>query len=152
MLYRGGSKAAATSKMECFVIIVNGFRLPAVNYYHKALHIGCCSSPRSASALVAKRNHVLLTFSFSLSSQLHAYYKYMYKETIDSFVQDTIGNLKFYFIYIYVYIYINIIFERNILYIYSQYSQIYIPYRLKIMVMHLQFFSFSFDIIQKPAN
>ena len=71
----------------------------------------------------------------------------MYKETIDSFVQDTIGNLKFYFIYIYVYVYINIIFERNILYIYSQYSQIYIPYRLKIMVMHLQFFSFSFDII-----
>ena len=24
--------------------------LPAVNYYHKALHLGCCSSPRSASA------------------------------------------------------------------------------------------------------
>ena len=23
----------------------------AVNYYHKALHLGCCSSPRSASAL-----------------------------------------------------------------------------------------------------
>ena len=23
--------------------------LPAVNYYHKALHLGCCSSPRSAS-------------------------------------------------------------------------------------------------------
>ena len=22
-----------------------------VNYYHKALHLGCCSSPRSASAL-----------------------------------------------------------------------------------------------------
>ena len=22
----------------------------AVNYYHKALHLGCCSSPRSASA------------------------------------------------------------------------------------------------------
>ena len=25
-------------------------RLEAVNYYHKALHLGCCSSPRSASA------------------------------------------------------------------------------------------------------
>ena len=25
-------------------------RLPAVNYYHKALHLGCCSSPRSATA------------------------------------------------------------------------------------------------------
>ena len=38
---RGGSRAAATSKMECFVIIVN--------YYHKAPHLGCCSIPRSAS-------------------------------------------------------------------------------------------------------
>ena len=38
---RGGSRAAATSKMEHFVIIVNGF--------YKALHRKCCSSPRSAS-------------------------------------------------------------------------------------------------------
>ena len=30
--------------MEHFVIIVNGF-----NYYHKALHRGCCNSPRPAS-------------------------------------------------------------------------------------------------------
>ena len=42
IMSRGGSRAAATSKMECF-------RLEAVNYYHKALHLGCCSSPRSAS-------------------------------------------------------------------------------------------------------
>ena len=40
---RGGPRAAATSKMECFVKVVN--------YYHKALHLGRCSSPRSASAL-----------------------------------------------------------------------------------------------------
>ena len=46
---RGGSRTAATSKMELFVIIVNGFQLEAVNYYHKELHLGCCSSPRSAS-------------------------------------------------------------------------------------------------------
>ena len=32
---RGGSRAAATSKMEC--------------NYHKSLHLRCCSSPRSAS-------------------------------------------------------------------------------------------------------
>ena len=38
---RGGSRTAATSKMELFVIIVN--------YYHKVLHLGCCSSPISAS-------------------------------------------------------------------------------------------------------
>ena len=33
--FRGGSRAAATSKMERFVIIVNG-----CNYYHKALNLG----------------------------------------------------------------------------------------------------------------
>ena len=38
---RVGSRAAATSKMERFVI--------NVNYYHKALYLGCYSSPRSAS-------------------------------------------------------------------------------------------------------
>ena len=36
---RGGSRAAATSKMECFLIIVNGFQRL----------LGCCSSPRSTS-------------------------------------------------------------------------------------------------------
>ena len=41
---RVGSRATATSKIERFVIIVNG----CVNYYHKALHLGCCSSPRPA--------------------------------------------------------------------------------------------------------
>ena len=39
-LIRGGSRTAATSRME----------LPAVNYYHKVLHLGCCNSPRSAFA------------------------------------------------------------------------------------------------------
>ena len=46
-MVRGGSRTAATSKMELFVIIVNSFQL--VNYYHKVLHLGRCSSPRSAS-------------------------------------------------------------------------------------------------------
>ena len=46
----GGSRTAATSRMEHFVIIVNGQRLPAVNYYHNELHLGSCSSPISASA------------------------------------------------------------------------------------------------------
>ena len=36
---RGRSRTAATSKVELFVIIVNGWKL----------HLGCCSSPRSAS-------------------------------------------------------------------------------------------------------
>ena len=29
----------------------NSSRLPAVNYYHKALHLRCCRSPRSASGI-----------------------------------------------------------------------------------------------------
>ena len=48
ILFRGGSRTAATSKMEHFVIIANGL---AVNYYHKVLHPGCYSSPRSASVI-----------------------------------------------------------------------------------------------------
>ena len=46
-MVRGRSRTAETSMMERFVIIVK--RLEAVNYYHKALHLGCCSSPRAAS-------------------------------------------------------------------------------------------------------
>ena len=42
-MFRDGSRTAATSKMELFVIIVNGL------YYHKELYLECCSSPRSAS-------------------------------------------------------------------------------------------------------
>ena len=38
----GGSRTAATFKMELFGIIVNGF-------HHKELHLGCCSSSRSSS-------------------------------------------------------------------------------------------------------
>ena len=38
-VFKGGSRTAAISKMAHFVIIVNGWKL----------HLGCCSSPRSAS-------------------------------------------------------------------------------------------------------
>ena len=34
--------------MENFIFCEVFARLLAVNYYHKALHLGCCSSPRSA--------------------------------------------------------------------------------------------------------
>ena len=36
----------------------NSYRLPAVNYYQKALHLECCSSPRSASdmAILSKNS------------------------------------------------------------------------------------------------
>ena len=44
---RNGSRTASTSKMERFVILVK-----AINYYHKALYLGCCSSPRSDSGRV----------------------------------------------------------------------------------------------------
>ena len=47
---KGKSRTAATSKMELFVIIV----LPAVNYYHKVLHLGYCSSPRSTSEIIGR--------------------------------------------------------------------------------------------------
>ena len=50
---RGGFKTAATSKMKHFVIIVN-------RYYHKELHLECCSSPRSASGYVNVKEKVCI--------------------------------------------------------------------------------------------
>ena len=44
--------------------------LQAVNYYHKALHLGCCSSPRSASGIsldwVSNSKCNLIFFKFEL--------------------------------------------------------------------------------------
>ena len=37
----------------------NSQRLEAVNYYHKAFNLGCCSSPRSASEICVKQLTVL---------------------------------------------------------------------------------------------
>ena len=36
---RGGSRAAATSKMECFVIIVNGWELLTIITKHSILNV-----------------------------------------------------------------------------------------------------------------
>ena len=61
--YDSSSKICMFSENECCyhrriqdccniqdgVLRDNGYQLPVVNYYHKGLHLGCCSSPRSAS-------------------------------------------------------------------------------------------------------
>ena len=44
---RDGSRTSVTSKMELFVIIVNGFQ--PLTIYHKVLYLECRSSPRHAS-------------------------------------------------------------------------------------------------------
>ena len=54
-LGRGGSRTAGTFKM----------RLEAVNYYHKALHLRCCSSPISASE---SREAIIIRIAFLLFS------------------------------------------------------------------------------------
>ena len=52
-LFSGGSRAAATSKIE------------AVNYYHKALYLRCSSCPRFVSAIgVVLRNTVFIGLFF----------------------------------------------------------------------------------------
>ena len=51
---RGGSRTAATSKMERCVI-------------HQALHLGCCSSPRSASEHLVQYKKI--EFKISLSEK-----------------------------------------------------------------------------------
>ena len=51
-LLRGGFRTAATSKMELFVIIVNGWK--PLTIITKELHLGCCSSPKSACATIRR--------------------------------------------------------------------------------------------------
>ena len=62
---RGGCRTAAASKMNLFVIIV---RLPAVNYYHEVLHLGCCSSPIFTTAFITF--HCLPICKYSLFCQV----------------------------------------------------------------------------------
>ena len=42
---RGGSRAAATSKMECFVIIVNGFQPLTIVTKHSILEVAAALDP-----------------------------------------------------------------------------------------------------------
>ena len=44
-MYRGGSRAAATSKMECFVIIVNGFQTLTIIRKHSILDAAAALDP-----------------------------------------------------------------------------------------------------------
>ena len=75
LMDRGGSRTAVTSKMERFVIIVNGWKL--FGYYHKVLYLGCCSSSRSVSdgillamttSIVVEISHWELTTCSNLSN------------------------------------------------------------------------------------
>ena len=45
MLFRGGSRAAATSKMEHFVIIVNGFQPLTIIIKRSILHVAAAQDP-----------------------------------------------------------------------------------------------------------
>ena len=44
-MYRGGSRAAAASKMECFVIIVNGFQSLTIITKHSILDVAAALDP-----------------------------------------------------------------------------------------------------------
>ena len=52
IVLRGGSKAAATSKMECFVIIVNGFQPLTIITKRSILDVAGAQDP-----LVLGHNH-----------------------------------------------------------------------------------------------
>ena len=51
---RGGSRAAATSKMECFVIIVNGFEPLTVITKHSILDIAVVLDPSLSKVQLAQ--------------------------------------------------------------------------------------------------
>ena len=69
---RGGPRAGTTSKMEHFVITVNGWK--PFNYYHKAFHLGCCSSPRSASGQITESVRVKRNISKNQTQPIKMFY------------------------------------------------------------------------------
>ena len=85
---RGGSRTAATSKMERFVVIVNG-------YYHKALHLGSCSSSRSASGILCQvvivnyRNFVPAIYTFLSKSSFEFENFYLPFEGLFTYLSDS---------------------------------------------------------------
>ena len=60
----GGSRTAAT------------FKLRAVNCYHKELHLGCCSSPRSASKTPKSLMYNILKSKVSLRILMRGEYRH----------------------------------------------------------------------------
>ena len=69
---RGGPRAATISKMEHFVIIVNGWK--PFNYYNKGLHPRCCSSPRSASGQITESIRVKRNISKNQTQPIKMFY------------------------------------------------------------------------------
>ena len=67
---RGGSKAAATSKMELFVIIVNGFQLLTIITKCSILDVAAVLDPPLLSYPGVKHTHELATISFSYQLQI----------------------------------------------------------------------------------
>ena len=52
ILSRGGSKAAATSKMECFMIIVNGWKSLSITTKHSILDVAAALDPPLLSGVI----------------------------------------------------------------------------------------------------
>ena len=51
--------------------------LPAVNYYHKALHLGCCSSPTTTSESDNKLSNIVFRAIVDIVFQI-GYFKTLY--------------------------------------------------------------------------
>ena len=56
---RGGSRAAATSKMECFVIIVNGLKPLTIITKHSSLDIAAALDPLLVESSISRQKRIL---------------------------------------------------------------------------------------------
>ena len=68
ILYRDGSRTAATSKMEYFVIIINSFQPLTIITNHSTLDVA--ASPKSASALSVFFVFFFLNYRYPLQFHL----------------------------------------------------------------------------------
>ena len=68
-VYRGGSRAAATSKMECFVIIVNGFQPLTIVTKHSILDVAAVLDPPLVYRKLLYNQHYSYFDNFLFSNQ-----------------------------------------------------------------------------------
>ena len=90
----GGCRTAVTSTVELFLIIFNGWK-PLT--YHKELHLGCWSSPRSASMRKSKRlisdiSHIMDSSKLKGLPEIALYIKHLILPIVQHTVKHSFGK------------------------------------------------------------
>ena len=79
---RGGSRTAATSKMECFVITVNGYKPLTIITKHSILDVAAVLDPPLGSSFLLK---IHMNFCYQYAKLRSATYEKIHLDLLQSF-------------------------------------------------------------------